>query len=142
MVVPVVLLVAVVLALATLVAGAARQTAVWFAATGVAASAGAACHAKGVSVSATLTAMGLSETTARSAIRFSTGAMLTAPEIEHAIEIITDVEHHESIVATSDHDDLYACIDLGIDRATRQLTDHKSKLRDNKHNTSLGGKQQ
>ncbi|MHC5005186.1 MAG: ribosome hibernation-promoting factor, HPF/YfiA family [Planctomycetota bacterium] len=59
----------------------------------------------------------------------------------YSVEIITDVEHHESIVATSSHDDLYACIDLGIDRATRQLTDHKSKLRDNKHNTSLGGKQ-
>ena len=26
---------------------------------------------------------------------------------------------------------MYACIDLGVDRATRQLKDHKSRLRDN-----------
>ena len=53
----------------------------------------------------------------------------------YTIEIITDVEHHEPFVATADHSDLYACIDLGVDRATRQLKDHKSRLRDNKHVT-------
>lgn len=68
-------------------------------------------------------------------------AIIAKAKNGYSVEIITDVEHHEPIVATSDHDDLYACVDLGVDRATRQLTDHKSKLRDNKHNTSLGGKQ-
>ena len=53
----------------------------------------------------------------------------------YTIEIITDVEHHEPFVATADHADLYACIDLGVDRAARQLKDHKSRLRDNKHVT-------
>jgi putative sigma-54 modulation protein len=48
------------------------------------------------------------------------------------IEIITDVEHHESFVATAQHQDLYAGIDLGVDRAIRQLRDHKSRLRDHK----------
>ena len=57
----------------------------------------------------------------------------------YSVEIITDIEHHESIVATSSHDDLYACIDLGIDRSVRQLKDHKSKLRDNKHHPSTRG---
>ena len=57
-----------------------------------------------------------------------------------SVEIITDVERHEPFVATSEHEDLYACIDLGIDRAIRQLTDHKSRLRDNKHHTSTGGR--
>jgi putative sigma-54 modulation protein len=57
------------------------------------------------------------------------------------LEIITKVVHHEPFVATSDHDDLYACIDLGIDRSIRQLKDHKSKLRDNKHHKSTGGKE-
>jgi putative sigma-54 modulation protein len=57
------------------------------------------------------------------------------------LEIITNVVHHEPFVATSDHDDLYACIDLGIDRSIRQLKDHKSKLRDNKHHKSTGGKE-
>jgi putative sigma-54 modulation protein len=55
------------------------------------------------------------------------------------LEIITDVEKHEPFVARCDHADLYACIDLGIDRATRLITDHKSKLRDNKHHTPTSG---
>lgn len=59
----------------------------------------------------------------------------------YVVEIITNVEHHEPIVASSTHQDLYACIDLGIDRSVRQLKDHKSKLRDNKHHTSTGGKE-
>ncbi len=58
----------------------------------------------------------------------------------YTVEIITDVEHHEPFIATSNHEDLYACIDLGIDRSVRQLSDHKSRLRDNKHHTSTGGK--
>jgi len=57
----------------------------------------------------------------------------------YSLEIITDVDHHEPFVATSDHEDLYACIDLGIDRTIRQLSDHKSKLRDNKKHTPLRG---
>lgn len=51
----------------------------------------------------------------------------------YTTEIITDVEHHEPFVATGSHEDLYACIDLGVDRSIRQLKDHKSRLRDNKH---------
>src|SRR5262245_47525191 len=47
----------------------------------------------------------------------------------YAVEILTDVEHHEDFVATSSHDDLYACIDLTVDRSIRQLTDHKSRIR-------------
>ena len=59
----------------------------------------------------------------------------------YTLEIITNVAHHEPFVATSDHEDLYACIDLGINRSVRQLKDHKSKLRDSKHHTSTGGKE-
>jgi len=57
----------------------------------------------------------------------------------YTTEIITDVEHHEPFVSTSDHDDLYACIDLGVDRSIRQLKDHKSKLRDHKHTAGMDG---
>lgn len=57
----------------------------------------------------------------------------------YTVEIIASVVHHDPIIATSGHEDLYACIDLGIDRSVRQLKDHKSKLRDNKHNTPVGG---
>jgi cysteine desulfurase NifS len=54
----------------------------------LAASAGAACHSGGTAVSATLRAMGIQPAWARGTIRFSTGAQLTAPEIERAIEVI------------------------------------------------------
>ena len=57
----------------------------------------------------------------------------------YTVEIITDVEHHEPFVASSTHEDLYACLDVGIDRSLRQLKDHKSKLRDNRRNTPLSG---
>lgn len=57
----------------------------------------------------------------------------------YTTEIITDVEGHEPFVSTSEHEDLYACLDLVIDRTKRQLTDHKSKLRDNKHHTPVSG---
>ncbi len=57
----------------------------------------------------------------------------------YTTEIITDVEHHKPFIASAEHDDLYACIDLGVDRAIRQLKDHKSKLRDNKHHSSISG---
>ncbi len=51
----------------------------------------------------------------------------------YTVEIITDVEHHKPFVATAEDADMYACIDLGVDRASRQLKDHKSRLRNHKH---------
>lgn len=57
----------------------------------------------------------------------------------YTIEVITDVEHHDPIVATDAAEDLYAGIDRVVDRSVRQLTDHKSRLRDNKHHTPTGG---
>jgi putative sigma-54 modulation protein len=58
----------------------------------------------------------------------------------YTVEIRTDVEHHDDFVATSIDADLYACIDMGVDRAIRQLKDHKSRLRDNHHHTRTSGK--
>ncbi len=54
-------------------------------------------------------------------------------------EIIASVERHDSIVSTSKELDLYASIDGCIDRSVRQLTDLKTRLRDQKHNTPTGG---
>lgn len=51
----------------------------------------------------------------------------------YTIEVITDVEHHKPFVATGSGEDLYAGIDLTVDRAARQLKDHKDQLRDHKH---------
>ena len=55
------------------------------------------------------------------------------------VEIISDVEHHDPIIANSADSDVYASIDSCIDKSVRQLTDLKSKLRDHKHNTPTGG---
>jgi putative sigma-54 modulation protein len=49
------------------------------------------------------------------------------------VEIRTDVERHKDFVANAKNDDLYACVDLATDRAIRQITDHKERLRDHKH---------
>jgi putative sigma-54 modulation protein len=54
-------------------------------------------------------------------------------------EIIVDVEHHDPIIANNEDNDMHASIDGCIDRAVRQLTDLKSRLRDDKHNTPTGG---
>jgi cysteine desulfurase len=57
---------------------------------GVAASAGAACHAEHAAISHVLTAMNVPEKYAIGTIRFSTGKMTTAVEIDQAIESIAE----------------------------------------------------
>lgn len=59
--------------------------------TDVAASAGAACHADEVVISATLKAMGVPVDDAMGTIRFSTGVGLTEAEVDRAIEAIVRV---------------------------------------------------
>ena len=54
-------------------------------------------------------------------------------------EVIVSVEHHDDIVSHAEEDDIYASIDNSMTRSQRQLTDHKSRLRDNKHHTPTGG---
>jgi ribosome-associated translation inhibitor RaiA len=49
------------------------------------------------------------------------------------VEVKTDVAGHEDFIANQRHEDLYACIDLVMDRADRQITDWKSKIRDHRH---------
>lgn len=63
----------------------------------------------------------------------------TKKQEDFDVEIITTVEKHDPFVARADGGDLYACIDQGIDRASRLLKDHKSRLRDNKHHTPTSG---
>ncbi len=57
------------------------------------------------------------------------GVLISKDRIGFSVEIRTDVEHHEDFIATSTHEDLYACIDITSDRSIRQLSDHKSRLR-------------
>ncbi len=50
----------------------------------------------------------------------------------YRVEVKTDVEKHDDFVANANDEDLYACIDLCIDRAIRQITDWKDRIRDHK----------
>jgi cysteine desulfurase len=56
----------------------------------VAASAGAACHSDTVHISHVLSAMGVTETHARGTVRFSTGRMTTAAEIDRASAVVVE----------------------------------------------------
>lgn len=49
------------------------------------------------------------------------------------IEMICKVERSDPFVASSVHEDLYACIDETVDKLERQLHDHKEKKRNRKH---------
>ncbi|MCC6681519.1 MAG: ribosome-associated translation inhibitor RaiA [Phycisphaeraceae bacterium] len=48
------------------------------------------------------------------------------------VELIAHVDGHEHVVASSQHDDLYACLDETVDKMGRQLHDLKDKLRNHK----------
>ena len=41
------------------------------------------------------------------------------------VEVIVHAEHHDNFVAKNKGPDLYACIDLVVDKLERQLTDFK-----------------
>jgi len=55
------------------------------------------------------------------------------PNREFEVEIITHVEHRDPFLGTCRGEDIYACIDDAVDKLTRQLTEHKEKLRNRKH---------
>lgn len=46
-----------------------------------------------------------------------------------AAEIVVDVEKHEDFVAHASGDDLYLVIDAVVQKASRQLSDFKEKLK-------------
>lgn len=56
----------------------------------VAASAGAACHSGGVGISYVLKAMNVPIEWAKGTVRFSTGRMTTAAEVDRAVNIISN----------------------------------------------------
>ena len=49
------------------------------------------------------------------------------------VELIVDVAHHEDFIVNYRDADLYAAIDLAIDREARQIIDHKNQVRNHKH---------
>lgn len=50
------------------------------------------------------------------------------------VEILLHIEHHDPVIAKHIEEDLYACLDQAVDKAERQLTDLKERLRNRKHN--------
>ncbi len=49
------------------------------------------------------------------------------------VELRANVDHHKDFVCNMHHDNLYACVDLAVDRSRRQLSEHKARLRDHRH---------
>lgn len=54
------------------------------------------------------------------------------PHSEFLSEVRVDVVKHSTFVASSKGEDVYGCIDQSMDKMTRQLTDFKKKLKDNR----------
>ena len=52
---------------------------------------------------------------------------------KYEVEIIVQVERTDPFVVRVAGEDFYACIDESVDKLERQLTDHKQKLRNRKH---------
>ena len=51
----------------------------------------------------------------------------------HTAEIIVHTERSDPFVATEQQPDIYAAVDLLIDKIERQLTRHKERVRNRKH---------
>lgn len=51
----------------------------------------------------------------------------------HQVEIIVRAEHAYPFVARASGNELYACIDLAMDKMERQLSAHKERLRNHLH---------
>lgn len=51
----------------------------------------------------------------------------------HTAEIIVHTDRADPFVATEEQADIYAAVDLLLDKIERQLTRHKERLRNRKH---------
>jgi len=52
------------------------------------------------------------------------------------VELLVAAEHTDGFAAKASGDDLYLSIDQAVLKMERQLTDHKERLRNRKHNVS------
>ncbi len=51
---------------------------------------------------------------------------------EFEVELQVDAEKHEPFIARDRGDDIYACLDRAVNKATRQLSDFKDRLKNSK----------
>ena len=49
------------------------------------------------------------------------------------VEMIVDAEHNDKFIAHHEGADAYACVDGCVDKLERQLSEHKKKFRNRKH---------
>ncbi len=54
-------------------------------------------------------------------------------------EVVADVEHHEDFVSNAHHEDMYAAIDLAVDKSARQLAEFKDQLKQSKRGGQAAG---
>lgn len=52
---------------------------------------------------------------------------------EHSAEVIVHLDGSPPFVASQDHEDLYASVDLLMDKIERQIRRHKERIRNRKH---------
>jgi putative sigma-54 modulation protein len=57
----------------------------------------------------------------------------------HLLEIIVQADRTEPFIASAGGTDLYACIDAAVAKLERQLTDHKTQVRQRKGKTGMSG---
>jgi len=75
------------------------------------------------------------ETKASKLTRFFDGTQriqVVLEELKHGefeVEVVVDVEKHDDFIARGRGDDLYKCIDQAVEKAARQLTDFKERLK-------------
>ena len=65
-------------------------------------------------------------------------ALLKNEDKKNQCELIISIKNSSSIVINVDHDDMYAAIDLAVDKADVQLRRHKEKVSD--HHRGGGAK--
>ena len=63
---------------------------------------------------------------------FDAGNEKTSKEKAH-VEMIVNADHNDRFVAHHNEGDAYACVDACVDKLERQLTEHKKKFRNRKH---------
>ena len=66
--------------------------------------------------------------------RFFRGLQQLAVTVEripmgYHVEIRSDVERHADFICNFEHRNLYACVDLAVDRGARQLSHYKDRVR-------------
>ena len=63
---------------------------------------------------------------------FDAGHEKTSKDKAH-VEMIVNADHNDRFVAHHDEGDAYACVDACVDKLERQLSEHKKKFRNRKH---------